>query len=205
MPAYLQRLNLFGAVTLLCLACSGCSPRDFLTRRLAAALIAGSENFKSTDHFLLRTGPISGKDYGSPEYLVLQQRGWINGTVVRCAPNVTPPPCWDVALTPIGVETFRDLIRSSDTGKQYFSVPTVRRELVAVTGISKGGNFADVDFTWRWIPLNEVGAALYAGDAHYKSTVGFRHYDDGWRLVDGNSAKSSQTLDEALKNSAPVP
>ena len=75
----------------------------------------------------------------------------------------------------------------------------------ALDAISKGGNFADVNFTWRWIPLNEVGAALYAGDAHYKSTVGFRHYDDGWRLLDGNGAKSSQTLDEALKNSEPAP
>ena len=54
---------------------------------------------------------------------------------------------------------------------------------MAVTGISKQGNMADVDFTWRWIPLNEIGAALYSGDLQYNSTVGFRDYDDGWRIV----------------------
>ncbi len=39
-----------------------------------------------------------------------------------------------------------------------FTIPAARRELVAVTGIAKQGNVADVEFTWQWIPLNEVGA-----------------------------------------------
>ena len=182
-----------------------CSPRDFLTRRLASDLIAGSETFKSTQQFWLRTGVISNKDYLSPEYLVLQRRGWITGAVSRCPPEVTPPPCWQVALTPIGVETFHDLIPKETANSQYFSVPVARRQLTGITGISKSGAAADVEFLWKWIPLNEVGGALYADGVQYKSTVGFRRYDDGWRIIEGSAAKSNQGLDDALKNSEPAP
>jgi hypothetical protein len=184
---------------------SACSPRDFLTRRLASDLIASSDAFKSTQQFGLRTGIMSNKDYVSPEYLVLQRRGWITGSVSPCAPEVAPPPCWQVALTPIGVETFHDLIPSGAVDSQYFSVPVARMQLTGITGISKNGNTADVDFLWKWIPLNEVGAALYGGGVQYRSTVGFRQYDDGWRVIDGSTPKTSQGLDDALKNSEPAP
>ena len=68
---------------------AGCSPRDFLTRRLASDLIATSDTFKSTQQFFLRTGVISNKDYLSPEYLVLQRRGWITGASNPCPPDVS--------------------------------------------------------------------------------------------------------------------
>lgn len=183
----------------------GCSPRDFLTRRLASDLIAGSDEFKSAQQFWVRTGIISNKDYISPEYLVLQRRGWITGTTDRCPPDVDPPPCWEVALTPIGVETFQGLIPSGAANSQHFSLPVARRQLTGITGISRSGPSADVDFLWKWIPLNEVGAALYAGEVQYRSTVGFRRYDDGWRIVEGSSSKSNQGLDDALKNSETAP
>ena len=187
------------------LSCAAaCSPRDFLTRRLAADLIASSDTFKSAQQFWLRTGVISNKDYISPEYLVLQRRGWITGAVAPCPPDVVPPPCWEVALTPIGVETFRDLIPSGAATSQFFSVPVARRQLTGITGISRSGNAADVDFSWKWIALNEVGAALYAGGVQYESTVGFRRYDDGWRIIEGIAPKSNQGLDDALKNSEPA-
>jgi hypothetical protein len=184
---------------------AACSPRDFLTRRLASDLIASSETFKSTQLFWLRTGIVSNKDYVSPEYLVLQRRGWITGTMDRCPADVAPPPCWQVALTPIGVETFHDLISKGAANSQYFSVPVARRQLTEITGISRSGTAADVDFVWKWIPLNEVGGALYAGGVQYKSTVGFRRYDDGWRIIEGGAPKSNQGLDDALKNSEPAP
>ena len=82
-------------------------------------------------------------------------------------------------------------------------IPVSRRELLAVTGISKQGNVADVDFAWKWVPLNEVGAALYSADQHYVSTVGFRDYDDGWRVLQ-SAAHSGQSLDDALKNVEPA-
>jgi hypothetical protein len=68
-----------------------------------------------------------------------------------------------------------------------------------VTGISKNGNVADVDFQWKWVALNEVGAALYAGGVQYNSTVTFKHYDDGWRLIEGSTQKNLQSLEDALK------
>jgi hypothetical protein len=198
----MRKFRIFLAVTFLSLS-AACSPRDFLTRRLAADLIAGSQTFKATQQFSLRTGIVSNKDYVSPEYLVLRRHGWITGANVACA-NVAPPPCWDVALSPIGIETFRNLIPSDAAASEYFSVPVARRQLLAVTDISKNGNLADVDFQWKWVPVNEVGAALYSGGVPYNSTVGFRHYDDGWRLLEGSPPKSNQGLDDALKNAEPV-
>ena len=110
-----------------------------------------------------------------------------------------------MALTPIGVETFRTLIPSDGGATQRFTIPTARREFVGITGISRTGNLADVDFTWKWVPLNEVGAALVAGGVNFKSTVTFKSYDDGWRVVEGSPAKSNQGLDDALKDAEPAP
>jgi hypothetical protein len=182
---------------------SSCSPRDFLTRRLAADLIASSETFRAQQQVQLRTGVVANKDYLSPDYLALQHRGWISGTNAACPPALAPPPCWDVMLTPSGVDTLQSLIAPGDAEKQSFSIPTARRELVAITGIAKQGNVADVEFTWKWIPLNEVGAVLYSGDLHYRSTASFRDYDDGWRIVQG-AAHPTLPLDEALKNAEPA-
>jgi hypothetical protein len=194
------------SILALCLvaALTACSPRDLLSRRLAADLIEGADTFKTPQAFFLRTGIVSNKDYLSPEYLVLQHHGWISATTAACPPGLVPPPCWDLVLTPSGVETIRPLIAPADTGKLSFSLRAARRELIAVTGVSKQGNVADVDFVWKWQPLNEVGAALYSGDLHYRSTAGFRNYDDGWRVVQA-APRSGQTLDDALKSAEPEP
>lgn len=192
---------LFLCFTLLLLP--SCSPRDFLTRRLAADLIAASETFRAQQQFQLVTGVVANKDYLSPDYVTLQHHGWISAATVRCPAALAPRPCWDVTLTPSGVDTFQSLIAPGDEEKQVFNIPASRRELIAITGIAKQGSVADVEFTWHWIPLNEVGAALYPSDAHYRSTAIFRNYDDGWRLVEGAS-RPAQPLDEALKNAEPA-
>jgi hypothetical protein len=181
-----------------------CSPRDFLTRRLAADLISASDAFKIPQRFVLQTGVIPNKDYISPEYLVLQHHGWISASTAACPVGMVPPPCWDILLTPSGVDTVRSLVPAEETGKSSFAIPAARRELVGVTGISKQGSVADVDFIWRWVPLNEIGAALYSSELNYKSTVTFREYDDGWRMVQTNP-HTAQTLEDALKNAEPVP
>jgi len=183
---------------------SSCSPRDFLSRRLAGDLIAGSNAFQTPQQFQLHTGVVSNKDYLSPEYLVLQHHGWISASNKPCPAGLIPPPCWDVLLTPSGVDTVRPLVQPADAAKPSFAIPVARRELLVITGVSKQGNVADVDFTWRWIPSNEVGAALYNSDLHYKSTATFREYDDGWRLMQ-SAPRSGQTLDDALQNAEPLP
>jgi len=182
---------------------ASCSPRSFLTRRLAADLIVSSNTFRAPQLFWLRTGMVSNKEYLSPEYLVLQHHGWISGKTAACPAGVAPAPCWDVVLTPSGVDTFQPLISSADLSKQYFSVPAARRELTAITGISKHGGEADVDFTWKWVPVNEVGAALYSTDLQFRSTTSFRDYDNGWRVVESH-ARPPETLDDALKNAEPA-
>jgi hypothetical protein len=183
---------------------TACSPRDYLTRRLATDLIAASAEFQTPQRYTLQTGIVSNKDYPSPEYLVLQHRNWISASSTPCPAGMTPPPCWDVILTPAGVETIRTIVSAEEAAKSTVMFPAARRELVAVTGIARQGSAADVEFTWKWIPLNEVGAALYSGDLHYKSVVGFRQYDDGWRVQQG-TARSGQSVEDALKNAEPAP
>jgi len=182
---------------------TSCSPRDFLTRRLAADLISASNTFTTPLQYLLQTGVVSNKDYLAPEYLVLQHHGWISAASAPCPAGLVPPPCWDILLTPSGVDTVRALIPADAADKQSFAIPVARRELLSITGITKQGNAADVEFTWRWIPLNEIGAALYSSDLHSKSTVAFRDYDDGWRLMQ-SVPRFGQDLDDALKNSEPA-
>ena len=79
----------------------GCSPRDFLTRRLAADLISASDAFKAPQMFWLTSGIVSNKDFSSPDLMVLQRRGWIMGTEQKCPAGIEPAPCWDVVLTPL--------------------------------------------------------------------------------------------------------
>jgi hypothetical protein len=200
----MRRIPILALSGVLSLVLSSCSPRDFLTRRLAADLISASEAFKTPQHFTLQMGTVANKDYVSPESLVLQQHGWISANKAPCSPGLTPP-CWDVLLTPSGVDTVRTLIPAEEADKALLFIPVAKRELLGVTGISKQGNLAEVDFTWKWVPLNEVGAALYTGDLHYNSTVGFREYDDGWRILISQSApRAGQTLEDALKNAEPA-
>jgi hypothetical protein len=177
-----------------------CSPRDFLTRRLAADLISTSDAFKTPQTFWLTTGVVSNKDFTTPESMVLQRRGWIIGNEQKCPVGVEPPPCWDVVLSPLGVDTIRPLIASGSSGSGAIAIQAARREVIAITGMSKAGNLADVEFMWRWVSLNKVGAALYDSGIRYRSTVGFRSYDDGWRVVTA-PVRSGQTLDEGLRNS----
>ena len=195
----IQAVFLSLTVLFLSLAAAGCSPRDFLTRRLAADLISATETFKAPQVFLLRTGIVSNKDINSPDTMVLKRRGWVvSSQQANCPPRVDPPPCWDVNLTPLGVETIRPLISNAAPNNNTIAIQSARRELVGISGISKAGNFADVEFIWHWVSLNQVGAALYDSGVHYRSTVGFRKFDDGWKIVE-QSAPANQSLEEALR------
>jgi len=182
---------------------TACSPRDYLSRRLAADLIASSPEFNQQQPLVLKTGIVSNKDYVSPELAVLQRHGWVTASSAKCSPVLEPAPCWDISLTPAGVDTIRLLVHADEATKPAITIPAARREVIAVTGISKQETTADVEFTWKWVPVNEVGAAFYAEDQHYRSLVGFRQFDDGWRIVQ-NTPHSAQSLDEALKDAEPT-
>jgi hypothetical protein len=186
------------------LICASCSPRDFLSRRLAADLIGASEEFNRPQQFVLETGLVSNKDYASPEYVVLEHRGWISATTAPCIEGLGPPPCWQVLLTTSGVETVHAIVGANQAGRSTLALPAARRQLVAISGITKQENSADVEFTWKWAPMNEIGGALYSGEVQYRSTVGFRRYDDGWRVV-AIPPRPSQSIVDALKNAEPVP
>jgi hypothetical protein len=49
-----------------------------------------------------------------------------------------------------------------------------------------------------------VGAALSQTGVEFRSSVSFRHYDDGWRVVQGSAPKTNQDLDDALKDAQPA-
>ena len=73
----MRKLSILILVTVSLLLLTSCSPRDFLTRRLAADLIATSDTFRIQQQFQLRLGVVANKDYLSPDYLALQHHGWI--------------------------------------------------------------------------------------------------------------------------------
>jgi hypothetical protein len=198
----MRKAGIFALCVIAATNLSSCSPRDFLTRRLAADLIATSNVFRAAKQFSFRTGVLSNKEYLFPDYLALQHHGWISSTQSRCPPDIAPPPCWEVSLSPSGVEALQSLISPGDAEKQSFNVPIARRQLIAVTGVAKHGSAAEVEFAWHWIPLNEVGGAIDTGDPHYRSVVNFHRYDDGWRVVE-SASHSGQPLDESLKNAEP--
>src|SRR5207302_11320047 len=105
-----------------CLLGAACSPRNFLTRRLAGDLITYADAFKTQQQFSLRLGVVSNKDYLSPEYLVLERRGCITGSTVSCSTEGSPPPSWDVARTPMSVETLRTLIPTDGGSTQRVTI-----------------------------------------------------------------------------------
>jgi hypothetical protein len=182
---------------------TACSPRDYLTRRLATDLIAASETFNTPQTFVLHTGVMSNKDYAAPEFAALLHKGWISASTIACPKEITPAPCWDISLTASGVETVRAVAPAPDDDNKSFTIPVAKRQLIAVTGISKNGGSAVVEFSWKWTPVNEIGAALYSTDPQYRSDVGFRQYDDGWRIVPG-VPRPIQPMDDALKNAEPL-
>jgi hypothetical protein len=182
---------------------SACTPRDFLTRRLAADLIAASSTFRAAQELQVRTGIVSNTDYLSAESTAFHHKGWITAAHAPCPPEIAPAPCWDLTLTPAGVEALQALISPSDATKKTFEILAARRELIAVTGISKQGNTAEVEFTWRWNPLNEIGASVYGSALSYRSIASFRRFDDGWR-ISRSAPHTAQSFEDALKSAEPA-
>jgi hypothetical protein len=67
----MRKLSIFAMCLVVACLLTSCSPRDLLSRRLAADLIEGSDVFKTPQSLFVHTGVVSNKDYLSPASLVL--------------------------------------------------------------------------------------------------------------------------------------
>jgi hypothetical protein len=167
-------------------------------------LISAADAFKAPQLFWLRSGIVSNKDFSSPEMMVLKRRGWIIGDQQKeCPLGVEPPPCWDVILTPLGIDTIRPLISTALPDAGSIAIQAAHRELVSIESIGKADSVAEAAFIWHWVPFNQVGAAVYDSGVHYRSTVEFRKYEGGWRIAE-QPGHVNQPLDAALQNAQPV-
>ena len=178
-----------------------CSPRDFLTRRLATDLIAGSDSFKTHPAILAANGRDLQQRLHfarirdlAPARLDHGQRRCLSSR--NCCSAVLGHGDHSAGSGRPARLGFRD--------RSQFSI----HQRASGTERTAGGHghsqgrksWADVDFLWRWAAVNEVGAALYARNYRVQLHVGFVHYDDGWRVIEGGGLKGSQSLSEALKN-----
>src|SRR5579872_6304822 len=129
-PSAVRRAQLgpFALALLCALSLTACSPRDYLTRRLATDLIATSETFNTPQQLILHTGVMSNKDYASPEYVILLHKAWISATTITCPKDLTPAPCWDVLLTASGVDTVHAVAPAPEDDKT-FTIPVAKRQL----------------------------------------------------------------------------
>src|SRR5260221_11816873 len=153
-----EKLSLLRALLCLLVLCLdlACSPRDFLTRRLAADLISTSDAFKAPQLFWLKNGIVSNQDFSSPDSMGLQHRGWIIGTQEKCPAGVDPPPCWEGVLTPLGEDTIRPLITTVLPENGPMSIQVARRDLLSIAVISKGGKGSAAAFARHWVSLNQA-------------------------------------------------
>ena len=112
-------------------------------------------------------------------------------------------------LTPLGVETDPSLISNAlpgiGTGERQRSIEiqVALRELLGITGISQNRSLRRRGFTWRWVSINAGGRSTLRQRSTYRSTVGFRGYDDGWRVVE-QAIPANQPLEESLRNAQPA-
>jgi len=78
---------------------------------------------------------------------------------VPCRRGSTAPAGKSPSL-PLGVDNLSTTSwpRQRKPAKQVFQYTHGEKGTgKSITGISKDGNVADVEFTWRWAPQNEVG------------------------------------------------
>jgi len=175
--------------------CCGLLSRSLFAARLshaasAADLIAGSEGFRDAQQFWLRTGIMSNKTIfpGLPGTRAPRLDFRIKH---RLPFRHQSAPCWDVALTPNGVNIFHDLILRMPE-LHNISVCSGAKRTAGSDRHKPKRSAGGSGFSLEVDPAECRGAALYNENVEYISTAGFRQYDDGWRLIEGSAAKSYQ-------------
>lgn len=87
-------------------------------------------------------------------------------------------------LTEKGLTEKNDWIAASMVGD--YEVPLATRKLVEITGIGElqgeTGAFVEVQYTWKWSPVNEIATLMKLDERTNTGSAAFRKFDDGWRL-----------------------
>lgn len=180
---------------ILLVVAAGCGSNS-LSRSKAASVIRGSDPFKHEEDAVFNVGGLSGIVAGS-RYKALESLGYA---------KITNRGWYDYFdLTDRGTEAVSTGKWKKGVWVNGFtvSIPVVSRELIEITGVTqeKGGNQAQVEFTWKY-SLNDFGRQLQAAgatftgqmdknnggaiDVHgtFKATGTLQLYDDGWRATD---------------------
>lgn len=164
-----------------------CAGTRHLSRDRAAEILGGapffSEGYREIE---VVVGPRAVFEPGEmEEYQVLEKLGLVS--IGRSELVST------IEVTKLGRERVsRSQATASELHKRYF-FRVAQRKLVTVTGVATGEQGqAQVEFTWTWKPINEIGRSLRADATTYQAMTRFRLFDDGWR-IEGTIAEPSAT------------
>jgi hypothetical protein len=100
--------------------------------------------------------------------------------------NQANPLMHSANLTEKGKKAAAEWETGSGLAGKFYKVPYAKREIVEVTGISEpkeGGNTAQAKFTWRLVPLNDIGKAMSLDTKNVEGDAVLQKFDDGWRVV----------------------
>jgi hypothetical protein len=171
----LRSTRMIPAFLVLAVFCSACSRG--LTRSDAAEKLSRSDLFSKTVTF----------EY--TKYLAYRRGANSAGDFFR-ALNYLGYTDEKGGLTEKGISEKKNWIPSSMS--EDYEVPLATRELLEITGIGElqgeTGAFVEVQYTWKWSPVNEVGTLMKLDEKTNAGSAAFRRFDDGWRL---DSVKSS--------------
>lgn len=165
---------------------SGCSEK--LTRRKAANEIKKKYPIDVYTGFLIGEEICDSIDRSrGKEYIELHNAGLIkfqNFGIVRG--SCLGSDMFSVELTEKGKQHVREV--SYDRSSGYVRVKTCEEVFVEITGIQFYGNYARVEYLYRYDNFTPFGEALekfYGDKGKSKKRVQcFTLYDDGWRMAD---------------------
>jgi hypothetical protein len=184
--AFLFLLYLF-----IILALTGCTNAKELNRVRAADIIQSSGSFQESRKLPIATGGFCGslekfqQNDNKNAYIVLKSLG-----LVELTNDGDWPECGGrtkVSFSDKGRVESKSwtLVESHPGTNDYWDIDIADREIVEITGITQGKEGeAKVEFTWKWVPANEIGKRLLIVNNVFRTAIQFQLYDDGWRVND---------------------
>jgi hypothetical protein len=164
-----------------CLLTIGCS--QSLSRSNASGLISEYPKFSEVLTGDVRLGEVYvmgvlGDDQRI--YEALKVAGYLQ------VANQANPLMHSANLTEKGKKAAAEWETGTSLAGKFYKVPYAKREIVEVTGISEpkeSGNTAQAKFTWRLVPLNDIGKAMSLDTKTIEGDAVLQKFDDGWRVV----------------------